>query len=105
MKTLILTTALLILLISNMSANTIEPEGIKDLIKKEISYPEFALQQKIEGTVLVSFLVSEEGLINVELANASNEDLKNYVIGKLKSLIIKDADDNKYNMKFEFKLK
>jgi len=105
MKTTILISALCILLSTHLSAKTIEPEGIKDLIKKEISYPDFALKEKIEGTVLVSFSVSEEGLVKIDLANASNEDLKNYVIGKLKSIIVKNADDEKYNMKFEFKIK
>jgi len=82
------------------------PETIQESISKEITYPSFAQKEKIEGVVLVSFFVNNDGLINIELANASNDDLKEYVVGKLKSMLLPNAQDStsKYNMRFVFRL-
>ena len=108
MKTVILTLVFTAIVAVNSFASSINPKSnIKDVLNKEITYPEFAKEQKLEGVVMVSFSINESGLINIDLTNASNEDLKKYVIEKLKKLIFKDSNDieikSKYNMKFEFK--
>jgi len=106
MKTLILTLVFAIAFAVNTFASGINPKNdIKKTLSKEISYPEFAKEQKLEGVVMVSFSINENGFINIDLTNASNEDLKEYVVGKLKNLIFKNSDkaESKYNMKFEFK--
>lgn len=107
MKTVILTLVFTAIVAVNSWASNFNPKGdIKNVINKEITYPEFAKEQKLEGVVMVSFSVNESGLINIDLTNASNEDLKNYVIEKLKNLIFRDTktSESKYNMKFEFKI-
>lgn len=105
MKKVIFTLGFVAIFCLSSFANTIKPDGIKEVIKKEITYPDFAKKEKIEGVVMVSFSISEGGAISIDMTNASNEDLKDYVIGKLKGLIFRgEESESKYNMKFEFKI-
>jgi len=104
MKKVALTTFFAIAIVFSSMASHIKPDGIKEIIQKEMSYPEFAKAEKIEGIVMVSFTVNE-GLLNIETANASNDDLKEYVINKLKSLVFtKKEEEQRVNMKFVFKI-
>lgn len=86
--------------------NASNPTTLSEKIYESIKYPEFAFQNKIEGVVLVSFQINNDGIINVDLANASNEDLKNYVVTKLKNMVlpVSQRENSRYNMKFVFKL-
>jgi TonB family protein len=110
MKTTIITIISLMLLTvagsNKVNANSINPGSINKLLQKEISYPDFAKQQKLEGIVLVNFSVNTDGTISVNLTNASDASLKDYVVSKLKQLKIlptKDNVDKTYNVKFDFK--
>ena len=97
---------ILITIAGNVSAGGIKPENIDKLIKKEISYPDFAKQQKLEGIVLVNFTINLNGTISVNLTNESNTSLKDYVVAKLLQLKLIPTNDslNKtYNVKFDFK--
>ncbi len=80
-------------------------EKIDNILKKEISYPDFAKKQKLEGVVLVSFTVKADGSVKINLTNESNNSLKDYVVKKLQSLkvVTNDSCDKTYNVKFEFK--
>lgn len=104
MKKFVLITLTLMLTSGLLSAST--PEGINEKIVTEITYPEFARQSMIEGIVAVSFLINSDGFINVEMVNASNEDLKNYVVGKLKSMVLPNATavESRHQLRFVFKL-
>ena len=107
MKTTIVSLMILtVSTIGKVNANSIKPVSMDKMLKKEISYPDFAKQQKLDGTVLVSFSVNADGTISVNLTNDSNASLKDYVVEKLKQLkIIPSADntDKTYNVKFDFK--
>ncbi len=88
------------------NANSITPGNIEKMIGKQISYPDFAKQQKLEGVVLVDFSVNPDGTISVNEANASNTSLLDYVVAKLKQLNIipsKDIVNKSYDVKFDFK--
>lgn len=109
MKTLIAIISLMLLALIDTSANasTRKPKDIGKILQKEISYPDFAKDQKLEGTVLVSFTVNTDGSITVNLTNESNATLKDYVVSKLRSLKIIPTKENTgktYDVKFEFKL-
>lgn len=90
----------------NANANSITPGNLEKMIGKQISYPDFAKQQKLEGVVLVDFSVNPDGTISVNEANASNASLLDYVVAKLKQLNIipsKDIVNKSYDVKFDFK--
>lgn len=103
MKTIIITLAIALFSAATIQASTGQPDNVKDIISKEITYPESAKIENIEGVVMVSFFVTD-GKVEIETTNASNDVLKDYVIRKLKSLVIRDNDEQKYSMKFEFRL-
>ncbi|MFA5780647.1 MAG: hypothetical protein WC868_00050 [Bacteroidales bacterium] len=90
------------------TANAGNPKttSIDKLLNKEISYPDFAKQQKLEGFVLVNFTVNSDGTICVNLTNESDANLKDYIVGKLMNLKIIPSKENTsktYDVKFEFK--
>ena len=101
----IMSMVILGIIISNFAmAGTPKPEKIDNIIKKEISYPDFAKTQKLEGVVLVNFTVNTDGTITVNLTNESNVSLKNYVVSKLQSLKVKSVKSSygkTYKVKFE----
>ena len=90
----------------SVSAKSTNPKEIEKFLKKEISYPDFAKQQKLEGIVLVNFSVNSDGSINVNLTNESDVNFKDYVVAKLKQLKIipsKNYIGKSYDVKFNFK--
>ena len=110
MKTTIIAIISIVLLSVAVSgkanANSITPGNLEKMIGKQISYPDFAKQQKLEGVVLVDFSVNADGTISVNEANASNASLLDYVVAKLKQLNIipsKDIVNKSYDVKFDFK--
>lgn len=109
MKAIILTlvSALIIGFSSTSNASIINPKtgDLEKLIQKQISYPQFAKEQKLDGVVLVSFTVNSDGSINVNTTNQSDIRFKEYVVSKLKSLKIKSGSKSAktYNVKFDFK--
>ena len=78
--------------------------GISDRIQSEMQYPDFALQQNIEGYVLVSFLLNQEGNIEIQQMNASDLSLGDYVISKLSKIHFdkREVSGEVFHMKFRF---
>ena len=88
------------------AANIDNPTKVEKLLKKTISFPEFARKEKIEGVVLVNFTVNADGTLNVNMTNESSSALKDYVISKLSMIKLKPGNSEEgktYNVKFEFK--
>jgi hypothetical protein len=108
MKTIMIILASMVLLTAGtgkVNAGNPKHFSIDRLLKKEITYPDFARSQKLEGMVLVSFSLNPDGTINIQLTNESSATLKDYVVSKLKSLrfATSSGGDNKtYNVKFVF---
>ena len=102
-----------ILLLTTLSITSLRAESNKanflnKILQKVITYPEFAKEQNLEGVVLVSLNLNNDGSISINLTNESNANLKDYVISKLKKLKILPSNElveNTYLVKFEFKLK
>lgn len=110
MKTIIISLISLMIISATGSfakaANTDNPTKIEKLLKKTITFPEFAKKEKLEGVVLVSFTVNSDGTLSINLTNESSESLKKYVVEKLGQIKLKpgNAEEGKtYNVKFEFK--
>lgn len=110
MKTIIISLISLLIITaassSSWAATTDNPTKIERLLKKTISFPEFAKQEKMEGMVLVSFTVNSDGTLKVNLTNESDTSLKDYVLKKLSQIKLKPGNTEEgktYNVKFEFK--
>ncbi len=104
MKTLVVIFIFSLSLVGFAQANT--NDVLSDIIKNEIKYPDYAKEQKIEGVVLVSFFVDGGGLIHIEESNASNDFLRDYVLSRLKNLVInrQDSTYQERHMKFIFQI-
>jgi hypothetical protein len=110
MKTIIISLISLMLISATGSfaktANTDNPTKVEKLLKKMIAFPDFAKKEKMEGIVLVSFTVNNDGTLSVNLTNESSESLKEYVLDKLSQIKLKPGNSEAgktYNVKFEFK--
>lgn len=82
-------------------------QSVNSLIKKEIGYPALAIENQIEGTVVVQYRVSEDGKIIIERINYENVILGDYVKERLSKIeldksVFKSA--NSQVIKFDFKL-
>lgn len=109
MKTIIISLISLMIISATGSfakaANTDNPTKIEKLLKKTIAYPDFAKKEKMNGVVLVSFTVNNDGTLSVNLTNESNEALKKYVVDKLSKIKLKPENIEagaSYNIKFVF---
>ena len=61
--------------------------SIAELISNDIEYPEFAIEEKFQGIVVVSVVIEDDGTFDVESANCVNEDMKEYVIEEIESIV------------------
>jgi len=110
MKTILsilLSLTFFILCAGAVHANGPKTQSIDKLLKKEISYPDPARKQKLEGMVLVSFTINANGTVTINMTNESSAVFKDYVVNKLKKLRIKPSKENTgitYNVKFVFKI-
>ena len=94
MKTRIATLTLLLGLFISTTAFANEPvpaskyvaKTVADYIEKELEYPEFAIETKYEGDVVVKIVIEEDGTFDVVQANAHNEKMKNSVIEMIEEL-------------------
>ena len=94
MKTRIATLALLFGLFITTTAFASEPvpaskyvaSTVADFIEEELEYPEFAIENKYEGDVVVKVVINEDGTFNVVQANAHDESMKNHVIEMIEDL-------------------
>ncbi|NEN23769.1 hypothetical protein G3O08_09675 [Cryomorpha ignava] len=85
LSTLILTVLIILL---NFSAHAGSNPGseMQKLIRKEISYPKFAMKNQLQGVVMVQFEVSDMGYVQVKEMNASHDELGKYVRDQLEQL-------------------
>jgi TonB family protein len=84
-----------------------KPESFSERLRSEITYPQTAFQNKVEGMVLVGFTVDEKGNIKINGVNASNKELCDHVVrilGKTKALPSDMVYGKSFNMKFVFRL-
>jgi len=101
MKTRIATIMLMLGLFVASTAFANEPVPAKDYVKKEIkqavkkrlSYPQFAIDNKTECYVYVSITVNENGRLEVDCANCECTKLKDYVVKTIEKIKADDMAD------------
>ena len=94
MKTRIATLAILFGLLISTTAFASEPvpaskyvaSTVADYIETEMEYPEFAINEKFEGDVLIQIEIKDDGAFDVVQANAYDVDMKKHVISLVENL-------------------
>lgn len=83
------------------------PNASRNCIIKQVPYPDFAREKKLEGGVAVRFQFDGNGSVTVLEANSSSPELEQYVRYKLANLQLKNCvvEVNKdYYLRFMFRL-
>lgn len=83
------------------------PGSARECISKQITYPEFARDRKLEGGVGVCFTFDDDGNIVISDVCSSNQELEKYVCSKIKNLKLNNCvvDVSKdYYLRFLFKV-
>jgi len=108
MRTFILTIALT-LAFGTLSAMVPEPESAnvkaKQVVKNAMVYPEFAIEQGIEGVVYMQLQVDDQGRIEVVKANSCCNELLRYAVDKIEGMKVEEGKyepGKPFNMKFQF---
>ncbi len=83
------------------------PEASHDCLQRQVSYPEFAKREHLQGVVAVTMRFNREG--NVEILDSFGSDprLESYVHNKLSNIHLKDCAvqmNKPYNLKFSFRM-
>ena len=81
------------------------------ILKKIVTYPAFAKEKNLEGTVVVCFTLDSTGAIKIKNTSETDASLKDYVINKMnnykiaadKTNEIKNTEEQ-YYVKFIFKI-
>lgn len=84
------------------------PQKSHECLQRQVLYPEFAVQQHIEGVVAVTLLFNSDGNVVIKDSFGSDPELENYVHNQLHRLHLKDCAvqvNKPYNLRFAFRLK
>ncbi len=79
---------------------------VEKRLEQAVVFPEFAAENQLEGAVFVSFSLSEDGKIEVNKLEATNQELGQYVSQKLASIdlgSVRLSDEHVFNYRFTFK--
>jgi hypothetical protein len=67
--------------------------SVAELIQEEVYYPEFAIEDKFQGEVVLEIQITESGNLDVIAANSINKDLKNYAAKTIEEIETKDLEE------------
>ena len=79
----------------------------KEVIKETVVYPQFAIEQGLEGTVWMRLQIDQNGRVEVVKANSTNNDLLRYAVDKVENLNLAEGQyeaGQPFNLKFDFVL-
>ena len=65
-------------------------KSVAKLIKSELDYPKFAIEDKFECCVVVSIVIQDDGSFDVDRANCIRADMKNYVVQQIENINTED---------------
>ncbi len=105
MRTLAMTILMGLGIALNSSAGE-APGWLKKEIRKSVSYPEFAMNEKLQGMVMVKYEVTDDGTITVMEMNASHAELAEYVREQMEKIVLTDTSATgihyaKFNFRFQ----
>jgi hypothetical protein len=109
-KIMLLAVAILFLFNFSFATNNPAVENtnkVVNVITKILEYPLSAQDNSVQGYVLLSLSIDENGIVDVKQIYSNKKELKDYVQQKLNSIIINDltyVPDQTYDMKIVFKL-
>lgn len=100
MKTRIATLAILFGLFISTTAFAGEPvpaskyvaTTVADYIEEELEYPEFAIENKFEGDVVIQVVIEDDGTFDVIAANSHDAEMKQHVIQ-----LVEELDSDKFD--------
>jgi hypothetical protein len=87
-----------------------DPKKTNDLnmiMKKQVVYPAYAQENNITGFVVVAFEVDNDGKIIIEQINSNQNYFQEYVVNKLKEVVLKNPQNyqgNTHYFRFDFQL-
>lgn len=80
--------------------------SVVKLVKTNIEYPEFAIEDKTQCCVVVSMIIQDDGSLKVDASNSVSPQMNRHVVNSIEKM--KDADLARYsgqkvymNVKFE----
>lgn len=96
MKTRIASTFLLFIFLMSTTAFAVIPEpvpaskavsrSVAKFIQKELQYPEYAIADKFEGTVVVDLVIQDDGTFDVQAANCVDDEMRKHVVASIEKL-------------------
>jgi outer membrane biosynthesis protein TonB len=100
MKTRIATLTILLGLFISTTAFANQPvpaskavaSSVANYIEDEMEYPEFAINEKFQGDVVIRIVIEEDGTFDVTEANSQNNSMINYVVREVEKLDSEDFD-------------
>ena len=99
MKTVkIISIAILIIMVSGFvsfakdNKKEIQKSELKTVLEKAVTFPDFAIDQDQESTVLVQFTITEEGKVSIQNMNYLDVKLGDYVKECLQKVVIAKDD-------------
>ncbi len=85
-----------------MSVPSVTP--VVQQVKEQVKYPDFKLNKEDRGEVHVTFMLTDEGGVQIESITAPSEKIEQYVKDELSKVIMKDVI-HPYNQLYKMTLK
>jgi len=85
----------------------VNPAALTKVVTSLVTYPEFAVQNKITGYVVTELKVNTDGTICIVHINSTQPELREYVLKKLDNARIQASQDltgKQYYYRFDFQL-
>jgi len=82
-------------------------KSVATYIENNLDYPEFAIENKFDGDVVLSLIIEDDGSFDVVAANCVDQDMKNHVVTVVEEM---QSDKHAYhagqkvNLKIKFDL-
>jgi hypothetical protein len=86
---------------------SVNPVELTNIVKSQVTYPEFAIENKLTGFVVAELKVNDDGSIVIESINSTQPELSDYVIGKLEQAKVEKPQElsgKSYYYRFDFEL-
>jgi len=103
----VLFTGFLFLSSYTAQAQMVPREAVKNLVVKTMTYPESAIDKKLQGEVVVSFILTKEGNLEVKEIFSRIPELRDHVYKTISSLEVPPTTEEMNEpivLRFIFKL-